>query len=120
MRRSPVSRILSACFALWFAFALAEPVLAMHDCPVHDGVVSGAAGAHHAHHGSPGKTHAAHTCSCIGDCTGCSAVAIHSTSQSTIVDAVVYTASAPGAFAARFIPSWAQHVLPFQNGPPAA
>jgi len=120
MRKSPISRIFSACFALWFVFALAEPVLAMHDCPVHDGVASGAAVAHHAGHGAPHKQHSAHNCSCIGDCAGCTAPALHSSGNSYVIDAVTYTASAPGTFAVRYIASWAQHVLPFQNGPPAA
>jgi hypothetical protein len=124
MRTSPLARILTACFGVWFAFAIAEPVLAMHECPVHDGIVSSATGAvhHGAHHTPPAQKHSqsAHQCNCLGECAGCAPVALAATPDDGTIVVPTVTSSEPAALNAGYRAVWAQHVLPFQNGPPAA
>jgi hypothetical protein len=115
--RTGLYRVLSACFAFWFAFALAEPVLAMHDCPVHDGVSS--ASAHHAAHHSSSKT-ASHKCSCLGECAGCALFALPSIGSSSTLAAVTVSNANDITLDMRYVPAWMHHVLPFQNGPPIA
>jgi len=124
MRTSPLGRFLTACFGVWFAFAIAEPVLSMHECPVHDGILSSASGvAHHgAHHTSQSQKHsqAAHQCNCLGECAGCTAAAVPAAPADGTIGVATVTLDKPIAPDAGYRAAWAQHVLPFQNGPPAA
>jgi hypothetical protein len=124
MRTSLLARYLTACFGVWFAFAIAEPVLAMHECPVHDGILSSAPGAaHHGAHQNPAshkQSQGAHQCSCLGECAGCTPVALAATPDDGTLAVATVSSTEPPAFNAGYRAAWAQHILPFQNGPPAA
>ena len=114
--------------AVWLAVSLSEPAF-LHSCPVH----SLGSGAHSAnavpqtlaahHHGSAGSTapakgHETHNCTCIGSC--CCATPI-----GLVAPRVLVVVSEPTALRDTGLPEYAyvpvaaDHVLPFQNGPPA-
>ena len=124
MRTSPLARLLTACFGVWFAFAIAEPVLAMHECPVHDGIASSAPVAvHHGAHQAPASQkhpQPVHQCSCLGECAGCTPVVLAATPDQGTLAVATVSSSEPAALSAGYRAVWAQHVLPFQNGPPVA
>lgn len=92
MRRSWRSRCLAVVLAVWFAFLVAEPMVVMHNCPMHDGVLamhqmggmaipdmaainhaSPVPGSH-----TPDHDPAHHQCTCVGDCAGAAAVGLPS------------------------------------------
>lgn len=128
MRRTRWSRALSAVMAVWLVVSLSEPAF-LHSCPVH----SLGSGAHRAnvvlqafathHHDwtdstAPVNGHETHNCTCIGSC--CCATPI-----GLAAPRVLAAVSEPTAFRDTGLPEYAylpvaaDHVLPFQNGPPA-
>ncbi|HVD60501.1 MAG TPA: hypothetical protein VNC11_06480 [Gemmatimonadaceae bacterium] len=119
MRLGPFGRILTAFFSLWFAFTLAEPVLAMHDCPVHDGVGAVGAASHHSNHHGSSHNQAKHLCSCLGECAACALVALPSAPRTESFAETTRATDDSPLVASGYEPAWADHVLPFQNAPPA-
>ena len=135
MRRALWSRSLSAVFALWFAFLVAEPFAAMHECPMQGGVLAisqmsmprmemptGARGADQTPSKRQNPSHdAGHPpCTCVGDCAGAAAVGLPSEAASLAFAVQIVTPRDSWIAGDRYVPAWAQHVLPFQNGPPRA
>jgi hypothetical protein len=121
MRRSWLSRLLASVLALGLVVLATEPVLAMHRCPMHDGMMgmrmtptaTTTAGDH-----APAPAHH-HECTCLGDCAG----AVHAALPGSPVAlelAIVTAASRNGGLADyAYVPVRAQHILPFSNAPPA-
>lgn len=123
---------MSAVFALWFAFLVAEPFVAMQECTMHGaelampemGMPSMAdpAGARQsaqpAQMPSHDPTH--RPCGCLGDCAGAQAVGLPSGATSFELAVEIVATHDTGLTSYRYVPSWAHHVLPFENGPPRA
>ena len=135
MSRSLWSRSISAVFALWFAFLVAEPFAVMHECPMQSGVLAmaqmsmpgmdmatGARASQQAASRPPIPSHDAshHPCTCVGDCAGAAAVGLPS--EVAALAFAVQTAATRDSWTPgdRYVPAWTQHVLPFENGPPRA
>jgi hypothetical protein len=115
--------------AIWISLSLSEPAL-LHTCPVHDVTHAAGAGAsgaaHHAppsneaRHTTPVRGHASHRgCTCLGDCCAAGPVGIASPTLALATSLVLESDGAALPEHA-YVPVAAQHVLPFQNGPPAA
>ena len=138
MRRSLPFRLFAALFAPWFAFAVAEPA-ALHECPIHsvhavaahssaghsmtadhsmmaDGVMDHATAPEH----RDVSTHGTHTQCCCPDSSCAAAVVALTTSAPALawVPAQIQR-EAPRSAAVAFVPTSAEHTLPFANGPPA-
>jgi hypothetical protein len=133
--------LLAAVLGLWLIFAMVEPVT-WHPCPMHDGMMTSQTGTHAAMAGmadddrSPtsataaagastekqGSTesHGRHACGCLSTgCCGAPAtlpVAADVGHWGLAVLDVRRDVLAPDAP----LPSAADHVIPFANGPPAA
>jgi hypothetical protein len=132
MSRSPARRAAAALFALLFLLVVGEP-LALHACPMHDGVAASAAAdaSHasnadhdaHASHGGmapasqPDGGDDAHQCQCLGDCAAATGLALP-TAQAVRWHVVVTRRADPPAAEYRVALVAAPHVLPFANGPP--
>jgi hypothetical protein len=133
MRRSLSFRFFSALFAPWFALSVAEPV-ALHDCPIHsvhavashqmaDHIMMADGGMDHAappaHRDA--SSHGSHRQCCCPDSSCASAVvALTSSAPHHAWVPVEIQREVPRAEADSLVPSNAEHVLPFANGPPAA
>lgn len=136
MRRSWLSRSLSAVLAVWLAFLVAEPLVGMHDCPMHDGVMAMERVGSMPQHGERGSAHAMsqaadksqqsqdgqgrHQCTCVGDCTGSTAFALPSGRAGIVAPGETATTRDTGLPEYEYVAVWAQYILPFQNGPPRA
>jgi len=134
MRHRPLRRIAAALVNLLFLLAWGEPV-ALHPCPMHDGVAATATTATSAtamhstasHHGhmamapSTGHDHAAHegghVCSCLGSCS-VSVGAVAPSAQAIRWQVVVRRRVAPIEADAAAPLASAPRLLPFANGPP--
>ena len=131
MHRSPLTRIVSALFALWFAVFTAEP-RSLHACPVHDG--PGAAHAGHAaaadtthmsgsmDHSAGGHHKGSHeagakTCQCPGSCCTVTPVGLRSL-PILEVPAVLELADS-GLPEYEYVVVSRSLLLPFANGPPS-
>lgn len=130
MRRTRWSRAFSVVMAVWLALSLSEPAF-LHACPVH-GVGPGAHSAHSGalahsadHHNSVDSTAPAkqdrggtHNCTCIGSCCCAPPIALAGMRVGLALSESV-TLRDTGLPAHAYVPVARQHVLPFQNGPPA-
>jgi hypothetical protein len=126
----PLSRIVHALFAVWFATVLGDPGV-LHACPMHGG--HGAAhapvpAAEHQHggaasgHGSESMPvpDASAPCTCVGHCAAAPAalpLPVPATVQVAEVVAQVRRRPAPPGHDAPASPALR---LPFANGPPTA
>jgi len=118
-----IKRSFAAFLSIWFLLVMVEPE-AVHSCPVHSGVASGAQAGHAGHHmaagedhHSPGKSHS--QCSCPGDCAGTTAFILPS-SPARIGDASVRVADAATFVLRSHRQSRVEFLLPFAIGPPAS
>lgn len=125
MRRSLLTRSLSALFAVWLALMMGDAGLVGHHCPTHDGAVAaaGAMDAHvgHATHGghdAPNGGH--HRCTCLGACSASSSVTLAGPVDVPVPMVVLFTAAAVDAPPASAPVARADFTLPFANGPPPA
>jgi hypothetical protein len=137
MSRSPVRRAGAALLALFFLLAVGEP-LALHACPMHDGVaVASSTSAGGAHADMPADAHAAHAadtaaavpaghpsgddeghqCSCLGHCAAASGAAL-AAAQAVRWPVLVARRAEPPAREYRIALPSADYLLPFANGPP--
>ncbi|HEX5438060.1 MAG TPA: hypothetical protein VFW98_12920 [Gemmatimonadaceae bacterium] len=136
MRRHWWYRVLGILVALWFGALTAEPV-ALHPCPMHDGMLLAMAGMHggggHADMpGMGGDAQAAphgpsrpdvpqqpgsHQCTCLGSCTASSSLALVP-APIALADADVRATDDASPPADRHVPVTASHVLPFATAPP--
>jgi hypothetical protein len=131
MSRSPVGRAAATLLALLLLLAVGEP-LALHACPMHDGVVptaspasastTGDHAAHAAHAvaqtGQPADGHDGdHQCSCLGHCAA-AAGAVLPGAQAVRWQVLVSRRAEPPAPEHRVARASADHLLPFANGPP--
>jgi hypothetical protein len=137
LRRTWLERSLSALFAVWLAFIVAEPA-ALHSCPMHGGhgaaaisrpgaLGSGSAGKDHgqptAHHGHGAPTDddsAQRYCSCLGQCSSAGPGAAVPAAPVLLTDVVMGEVRVAISAAATILPVAAEHLLPFANGPPRA
>jgi hypothetical protein len=129
MHRTWWSRTFSAVIAVWLAFSLTEPAVG-HACPVHS-VGSGAhspahasdAAAHHAGlhaAAAPAEqgSHNAKRCTCLGHCCSISPVGFAAPPvELTMLGAPALRDSGLPPY--EYVAVAAEHILPFQNGPPA-
>jgi hypothetical protein len=125
MRRSPLTRFLSALFAVWLALVMGDAGLVGHHCPMHDGTLAAAGsmdlhGGHagHGDHGAPNGGH--HACTCLGACSASSEVTLAGPVEVPVPAALLVTTAAPDAPGAATPVARAHFSLPFANGPPAA
>jgi hypothetical protein len=132
MRRSPWSRLLASALGLWFGFSTAEPLPGMHNCPTHDGPLAAAVaggGGHHGHgaghekgltegSGQAPAVPQTHQCTCPGPCTTALGIGLPATAVSLEIAAVTSASRDSGLPDYAYAPVWAEHVLPFSNGPP--
>ena len=138
--RTWLERSLSALFAVWLAFVVAEPA-SLHSCPMHGGHGAAAASlaargldtgarehhaftAEHEHGapepGAPADRDGQRYCNCLGECsTGGTGAAIPGTAVQ-LIDVVVQQAPSALPPAATRVDSGTEHLLPFANGPPRA
>ena len=134
MHRHWLHRAFAAVLVAWFTALVVEPV-ALHPCPMHDGVLlmaSGAAGhdmggmamphapamSHAAgHEHGPAQHPAGHQCTCLGTCTATSATGLPS-APLTLASALVVPPHDTGLPDYLYVPVATQHVLPFAHGPP--
>ncbi len=59
-------------------------------------------------------------CTCLGDCAGAQAVGLPSGANSFELGVKIVATQDAGLTSYRYVPAWAHHVLPFENGPPRA
>lgn len=145
MRRSRVTRVTTALYAVWFAFAFVVQANA-HACPMQHGrmVASGdmvTSATHtqsgpHAEHANDvdvrgttsnctgdhnGHDHGKHTCSCV-TCYCCAPIVVLVPPHRSLGPANALTYSErPAQFADVHVPDpRSEHLLPFPNGPPGA
>jgi hypothetical protein len=131
MPRAPLHRAAALLLALWFAAIVGDPAL-LHQCPMHGGTpgshAAGAGGAHGASHGAHAADAGApadeappagHQCSCLGDCSGPTVVALSASTPMAWLAGVVDIEPSLDA-PARDLPVAADYLTPFANGPPAA
>jgi hypothetical protein len=124
MRRTWGSRVFAVFMAFWLAFSLTEPAL-LHACPVHSGgsvaPESGHAahGANASHHQQPTDGGTTHQCTCLGSCSSASPIGLKSPTLA-LVDLTTVATRDSGLPDHVYVPVAAEHVLPYQNGPPAA
>jgi hypothetical protein len=136
MHRHWLHRVFATLLVAWFAVLTAEPV-ALHPCPMHDGVLHMQSGAavHHAMHGAmpahggpmeqagarqhlpPAHSTGHHQCTCIGTCTATSAAGLPS-ARFALAAALTTLVRDPGLPDYEYVPVAAQHVLPFAHAPP--
>jgi hypothetical protein len=129
MRRPWWNRVLSAVMSVWLAFSLTEPATG-HSCPVHDagdarlpGQAPAAGVGHHA--SSPNRAAPADPgsgpskrCTCLGHCCSISPVGLAPVRVAlTSVGATAFRDDGLPPY--EYVAVAAEHVLPFQNGPPA-
>jgi hypothetical protein len=137
LRQSWLERSLSALFAVWLAFIVAEPA-ALHSCPMHGGhgaaaisrpgaLGSGSASrergrptAHH-EHGAPADDDSAQRyCSCLGQCSSAGPGAAVPAAPVLLTDVVIGEVRIAISAGTLRHPVAAEHFLPFANGPPRA
>jgi hypothetical protein len=129
-------RVFAIVLVAWFAALTAEPI-ALHPCPMHDGMLAMHSGAAMQHqmgaaamgHGAsmsematpqqmpPSQPMQHHQCTCLGACTATSAAGLPS-AHLTLAAAIVAVPYDPGLPDYVYVPVAAQHVLPFAHGPP--
>jgi hypothetical protein len=129
MRRTRWSRAFSAVMAVWLVVSLSEPSF-LHSCLVHDGArgahSSHAAAPHSGHHHSSADSESptkndrdhGHSCTCLGHCCGAAPIGLAAIPASLAIgeSAALRDTGLP-AYA--YVAVAAEHILPFQNGPPA-
>jgi hypothetical protein len=129
MRRTPWGRAFAGVMAVWLAVSLSEPGF-LHSCPVHGAMLGAHASMHKAaahagpHHGSvDARTPAendggqSHTCTCLDHCCCAAPIGLAGTHVALPIGAPTALRDA-GVPAYVYVAVAADHVLPFQNGPP--
>lgn len=107
--------------ALWLAAILGEPAALHHHCPMHDGPVPAAAGAHGSHSGQhvPAPDHGKHGCTCVGTCSSGGTTAVTVTPPA--VTASIRWRATVTRHEQHSVPLPRRaFALPFANGPPVS
>jgi len=124
MKRSVVSRIVTALWGLWFIAALTGPAT-LHACPQHAALMhAGHASSHASMHGATAEHHPSqqkgveHKCNCLSECCAVAALAPSTVklpqSKVTVVhEQSQYTSDCEVSSARK------EHAQPFPNGPPS-
>jgi len=134
MHRHWLQRTFAAVLVVWFTALVADPV-ALHPCPMHDGVLlmaSGTAGhdmagmamprehamSHAAdHEHGPAQHPAGHQCTCLGTCTAASAAGLPS-ARLTLASALVVRPHDSGLPDYLYVPVATPHLRPPSHAPP--
>lgn len=130
MRRTRWSRAFSVVMAVWLAVSLSEPAF-LHACPVHgagpNAHSSTRSTAPHSGHGhasvdseAPAKHDRdhGHTCTCLGHCCCAAPIGLPAAHASLAIGEPTALRDT-GLPVHSYVPVAAEHILPFQNGPPA-
>ena len=132
----PLSRIVHALFAVWFAIVIGDPGV-LHACPMHGGhgtshqaAAAVPDSAHeHAGHGTSSTAQASHDasvpdagapCTCVGHCSAAPAALPLPVSGTVQVSDVAAEVRRPAAAPVAVAPAAPALRLPFANGPPTA
>lgn len=124
MKRSVLTRMVTALWGVWFVAALIGPAT-LHACPQHEAVTHAShAGAHAgmdmsgSGHVPAGQNGLEHKCNCL---TECCAAAVVAPSQVSVPAAAILVARETGVSHCASVAAVAryEHAQPFSNGPPS-